>query len=83
MPQGMTSIPCCCRWAMDETPVHCFPSLKGIYEALGVSNVYIAYSDEKRMISVSPVCRLSVIVMVTFFCSNCCGRVQQIEVIAR
>ena len=55
MPEGMTSTPRCCRLAMDETPIHYFPSLKGTYEGTGVSNVYIAYSDEKRMITGSPV----------------------------
>ena len=54
MPWGMTSIPRCCWLAMDETPVHYFPSLKGTFEVTGVSNVYIAYSNEKRMITRSP-----------------------------
>ena len=40
---------------MDETPVHCFPSLKGTYEVTSVGNVYIPYSDGKRMITGSPV----------------------------
>ena len=38
-----------------KPPVHYFPFLKGTFEATAVSNVYIVYSDEKRMIIRSPV----------------------------
>ena len=46
MPTGFSCIPPKLRLAMDETPLHYFPCLKGTYEACGVKNVHIFRSNE-------------------------------------
>ena len=55
MPTGVSCIPPKLRLAMDETPLHYFPCLKGTFEASGVKNVHISHSNEKRMVTGSPI----------------------------
>ena len=55
MSEGQSSISTSCRSAVDETLVHFFPSMQGMYEDTSIFNVYVAYIDEKPMITGSPV----------------------------
>ena len=51
-----SSVPHCWQLALDETAVYYFPSQQRMQQATGnVRNMYITYSDEKRMITRSAV----------------------------